>query len=141
MKVHRRGEGCFEKKNIHKKVMVLFTVSYNIYGWHTCQFISKTFFHDSILLQNHHAFIIGLYDIVAYKPIARQRPQKQTRQQPLLCNGAVNAPTTIELLLETVLCNLLLGNCNSWTTTMSVRPTIYTFQLENHWSDIHEIFY
>jgi hypothetical protein len=27
-----------------------------------------------------------------------------------------NASTTIELLLETVLCNLLLGSCNSWTT-------------------------
>jgi hypothetical protein len=29
-----------------------------------------------------------------------------------------HASTTIELLFETVLCNLLLSSCNSWTTTM-----------------------
>jgi hypothetical protein len=28
------------------------------------------------------------------------------------------ASTTIQLLVETVLCNSLLGSCNSWTTTM-----------------------
>jgi hypothetical protein len=52
-----------------------------------------------------------------------------------------HAPTTIELLLETVLCNPLLGSWNSWTATMYVRPTIYIFQFENHRSDINEIFY
>jgi hypothetical protein len=31
-----------------------------------------------------------------------------------------HASTTIELLLETVLCNLLLGSCNSWTTTLEM---------------------
>jgi hypothetical protein len=41
---------------------------------------------------------------------------KTIRQQPLLCKTAVN--TTIGLLLETVLCNPLLGSCNFWTTTM-----------------------
>jgi hypothetical protein len=29
-----------------------------------------------------------------------------------------HASTMVELLLETVLCNQLLGSCNSWTTTM-----------------------
>jgi hypothetical protein len=32
--------------------------------------------------------------------------------------GCKHASTTIELLLETVLCKLLLGSCSSWTTTM-----------------------
>jgi hypothetical protein len=47
--------------------------------------------------------------------------------------------TTIELLLEMVLCNPLLGSCNSWTTTMETGvfsvwfvPRIY---LEDHWGD------
>jgi hypothetical protein len=31
-----------------------------------------------------------------------------------------HASTTIELLLETVLCNPLLGRCNSWITTMEM---------------------
>jgi hypothetical protein len=31
-----------------------------------------------------------------------------------------NATTTVELLLETVLCNPLLGSCNSWSTTMEM---------------------
>jgi hypothetical protein len=29
-----------------------------------------------------------------------------------------HASTTMKLLLETVLCNPLLGSCNSWTATM-----------------------
>jgi hypothetical protein len=50
-----------------------------------------------------------------------------------------HAPTTIELLLETELCNTLLGNCNSWTTTMEKGmfsawslPKSY---LEDNWGD------
>jgi hypothetical protein len=31
-----------------------------------------------------------------------------------------HASTIVELLLETVLCNLLLGSCNSWTTTVEM---------------------
>jgi hypothetical protein len=49
------------------------------------------------------------------------------------------ASTTIELLLETVLCNPLVGSCNSWTTTMQMgvfsmcsMPRTY---LEDNWGD------
>jgi hypothetical protein len=31
---------------------------------------------------------------------------------------SIRASTTIQLLLETVLCDPLLGSCNSWTITM-----------------------
>jgi formate/nitrite transporter FocA (FNT family) len=31
-----------------------------------------------------------------------------------------HASTTMELLLETVLCNLLLGSCSSWITTVEM---------------------
>jgi hypothetical protein len=54
---------------------------------------------------------------------------------PLTCNGS----TTRELLLETVLCNPLLGSCNSWITTMetSVLPmwSVPRSYLEDNWGD------
>jgi hypothetical protein len=51
--------------------------------------------------------------IVAYKPVARQKPRNEQRVQPLLCNrrintrpllgnGSVNTPTTIEDVLKAV---------------------------------------
>jgi hypothetical protein len=36
----------------------------------------------------------------------------------------------IELLLETVLCNPLLGSCNSWTTTMEMDGVFYVVLAE-----------
>jgi hypothetical protein len=39
-----------------------------------------------------------------------------------------HASTTVELLLETVLRNLLLGSCNSWTTTMEMVFSIRSVQ-------------
>jgi hypothetical protein len=35
------------------------------------------------------------------------------------------ASTTIELLLEKVLCNPWLGSCNNWTTTMEMGGVFY----------------
>jgi hypothetical protein len=50
---------------------------------------------------------------------------------------STHASTTIELLLETVLCNPLLGSCNSWTITLEMGmfsvwslPSSY---LEDNW--------
>jgi hypothetical protein len=45
-----------------------------------------------------------------YRPFAGQGPLSKQW----------DASTTIELLLETVLCNPLLGSCNSGTTTMEM---------------------
>jgi hypothetical protein len=41
-----------------------------------------------------------------------------------------HASTTIELLLETMLCNPLLGSCNSWTTTMETEVFFYVARAE-----------
>jgi hypothetical protein len=47
--------------------------------------------------------------------------------------------TTIEILLGTVLCNLLLGSCNSWTTTMEMEVfsmwSVPRSYLEDNWGD------
>jgi hypothetical protein len=48
-----------------------------------------------------------------------------------------HASTAIELLLETVLCNLLLGSCNSWTTTVETHVfsvwSMLRSYLEGNW--------
>jgi hypothetical protein len=52
------------------------------------------------------------------RPIPTQRPQNnETTAVDMQWHGKHNS-TTKELLLERVLCNPLLGSCNSWTTTM-----------------------
>jgi hypothetical protein len=43
-----------------------------------------------------------------------------------------HASTTIELLLETALCNPLLGSCNSWTTTMETTLFSMWFMLRRY---------
>jgi hypothetical protein len=72
--------------------------------------------HENETPHNHRCENLKSYNfsIVAYRPVVSQTSKQTTRQQPLFCNGA----TTIELLPETVLCNSLLGSCNSWTTTV-----------------------
>jgi hypothetical protein len=70
------------------------------------------------------------------------RDSKQTAVlRPLLCNFAVNTPVQqyVDLLLETVLWNPLLGSCNSSTITMETGlfsvwyvPRSY---LEDNWGD------
>jgi hypothetical protein len=64
--------------------------------------------------------------------------QKETRAFAMQRRGK-HASTTIELLLEKVLCNPLLGSRNSWTTTMEMRvfsvwsvPRSYH---EDNWGD------
>jgi hypothetical protein len=53
--------------------------------------------------------------------------------------SGTHASATIDLLLETVLCNLLLGSCNSWSTTMetSLFPMWFVSRsyLEGNWSN------
>jgi hypothetical protein len=50
-----------------------------------------------------------------------------------------HASTTLELLLETVVCNPLLGSCNSWTTTMEAGVfsmcSVPWSYLEGNWGD------
>jgi hypothetical protein len=50
-----------------------------------------------------------------------------------------HASTTIELLLETVLCKPLLDSCNSWTTTMGTGMfsvwSVPRSNLEDNWGD------
>jgi hypothetical protein len=41
-----------------------------------------------------------------------------------------HASTTVELLLETVLCNSLLSSCNMWTTTMETGVFFYVVRAE-----------
>jgi hypothetical protein len=47
--------------------------------------------------------------------------------------------TTVDILLETMLCNPLLGSCNSWTTTMEARMfstmSVPRSYLEDNWGD------
>jgi hypothetical protein len=46
------------------------------------------------------------------------------------------ASTTIELLLEMVLCNLLVGSCNSWTTTVETVVFSLWSMLRSYLEDI-----
>jgi hypothetical protein len=53
------------------------------------------------------------------KAVAMQRPRNENETTAVAMQQRSNhAFMTTELLLETVLCNPLLGSCNSWTTTM-----------------------
>jgi hypothetical protein len=59
---------------------------------------------------------------VAYGPVYRQKPRKKNETTVVAMQWHGNhAPTTVDLLLETMLRNPLLGRCNSWTTTMETR--------------------
>jgi formate/nitrite transporter FocA (FNT family) len=56
---------------------------------------------------------------VAYRPIARKDLETNNEMATIaMQQHTKHTSTSIELLLETVLCNLLLGSCNSCTTTM-----------------------
>jgi hypothetical protein len=78
--------------------------------------------------------------IVAYRPVARQRPRNK-QQDSSRCYEAAgkHASTRIELLLERVLCNPLLERCKSWNTAMvtgvfSMSSVPWSY-LEESWGD------
>jgi hypothetical protein len=65
--------------------------------------------------------------IVLYRPVARQVNNETT--VVAMHRRGNHASTTIELLLETVLCNPLLGSCNSWTNNGN-EGCFYVFRAE-----------
>jgi hypothetical protein len=59
------------------------------------------------------------HDVMAYRPvIGRNLETNNETTAVAMQQRGKHASTTTELLLKTVLCNPLLGSCNSWTTTM-----------------------
>jgi hypothetical protein len=58
-----------------------------------------------------------------------QRPRNETTAVAMQQRGK-HASTTIQLLLETVLCNPLLGSCNSWAATMETGGVFYVVRAE-----------
>jgi hypothetical protein len=76
---------------------------------------------------------------VAYKLLLGNDLKTNTETTVVVMQQSGKHDSTIELLLETVLCNPLLGSCNSWTTTMetgvSVMSSIPRSYLEDNWGD------
>jgi hypothetical protein len=58
------------------------------------------------------------YSLMAYRPFARQRPWNKNETAVFVMQWHGRHASTIELLLEMVLCNPLLGSFNSCTTTL-----------------------
>jgi hypothetical protein len=77
---------------------------------------------------------------MAYRPVARQdlETNKWTTAVGMQRRG-IQDSTTIELLLETMLCNPLLDSCNSWATTMETgifsMCSVPRSYLEGNWGD------
>jgi hypothetical protein len=72
---------------------------------------------------------------VAYRPVATQIPQNKRDKSRFRQRRGKHVFITIKLLLETVLCNSLLGSCNSWITTMETGVFPMRFVLMSYLED------
>jgi hypothetical protein len=71
--------------------------------------------------ENHELGRGFFVHIVAYRSFIRKRPRNKQRDNSC-CYAATqltDVSTTIKLLLETMLCNPLLGSRSSWTATLA----------------------